>query len=228
MKEVDYTLAVLVSGIFTMLLLGFYLYKTENSIFMRFISSWFMKNRYSRAIIPKDTRRQDMILLIVVIIFILSFGIKLILFTAVISDSMKPEFQRGDLVLTQSISKDPQVGDIITFEAVGVKNTVTHRVTGIKNNMVTTKGDNNPLPDDYGTTINDVIAKVVVIDGHPIVLKGVGSLFILDFSKEGKLGKFGDQYEFLQNLFMTIRTWGYVITIIAFSALLMSMFGNKR
>jgi signal peptidase len=73
-----------------------------------------------------------------------------------------------------------------------------------------------------------VIAKVVVIEGHPIVLKGIGSYFILDFSKEGKLGKFGDQYEFLQKMFMTIRTWGYVITIIAFSALLMSMFGNKR
>ena len=228
MKEVDYTLPLIVSGIFMMLLLGFYFYKTENSIFMRFISSWFMRTRYSRAIIEKDTRKEDSILLIVVIILIVGFGIKLIGFAAVISDSMKPEFQRGDLVMTQSISKDPQVGDIITFTAAGVKNPVTHRVIKVQNNNVITKGDNNPLADDYGTTINDVIAKVVVIEGHPVVLKGIGSFFILDFSKEGKLGRFGDQYEFLQNMFMTIRTWGYVITIIAFSALLMSMFGNKR
>jgi len=228
MKEVDYTLPLLVSGIFTMLLLGFYFYKTENSIFMRFISSWFMKNRYSKAKIEKDTRRQDSILLIVLIILILAFGIKLIGFVVVISDSMKPEFQRGDLVMSQSISKEPQVGDIITFTAAGVQNPVTHRVISIQNNNVGTKGDNNPLADDYGTTINDVVAKVVVIKGHPVVLKGIGSVFILDFSKEGKLGRFGDQYEFLQNIFMTIRTWGYVITIIAFSALMMSMFGNKR
>jgi len=131
-------------------------------------------------------------------------------------------------VMTQSISKVPQAGDIITFTAAGVQNPVTHRVIRVQNNNVVTKGDNNPLADDYGTTIHDVIAKVIVIEGHPVVLKGIGSFFILDFSKEGKLGKFGDQYEFLQKMFLTIRTWGYVITIIAFSALLMSMFGNKR
>ena len=228
MREVDYTIPLLVSGIFTILLLGFYFYKSENPIFMRFISSWYMKTRYNRAIIEKDTRREDTILLIVLVILILAFGVKLIGFVAVISDSMRPEFQRGDLVLTQSISKDPQVGDIITFNAVGIKNPVTHRVIGLQYNKVVTQGDNSPLADDYGTTKNDIIAKVVVIDGHPVVLKGVGSYFILDFSKEGKLGRFGDQYEFLQKMFMTIRTWGYVITIIALSALLMSMFGNKR
>jgi signal peptidase I len=187
-----------------------------------------MKTRYSKAKIEKDTRGEDYILLIVVVILILAFGIKLIGFAVIISDSMRPEFQRGDLVMSQSISKEPQVGDIITFKAAGVQNPVTHRVLSIQNNNVVTKGDNNPLADDYGTTRNDVIAKVVVIEGHPVVLKGIGSLFILDFSKEGKLGKFGDQYEFLQNIFVTIRTWGYVITIIAFSALIMSMFGNKR
>jgi signal peptidase len=228
MKEVDYTLPLLISGILTFILLGFYLYKSENSIFMRLISSWYMKNRYSKAVIEKDTRKEDTVLLIILVILISGFGLKLIGFAAVISDSMKPEFQRGDLVMTQSISKDPQIGDIITFKAANVPNPVTHRVIRIQDNNVATQGDNNPLPDDYGTTKNDVLSKAVVIEGHPVVLKGVGSFFILDFSKEGKLSKFGDQYEFFQNLFMTIRTWGYVITIIAFSALLMSMFGNRR
>jgi signal peptidase len=228
MKEVDYTVPLIISGIFTILLLGFYLYKSENSVAMRFISSWYMKNRYSRAIIQRDTRREDGILLIIVLVLILAFGLKFFLFIAVISDSMKPEFERGDLIFTQAISKEPQIGDIITFKAVGVENTVTHRVIGIQNEFVTTKGDNNPLADDYGTTKKDIVAKAVIIDGHPVVLKGMGSFFILDFSKEGKLRKFGDQYDFLQKMFMMIRTWGYVITIIAFSALLLSMFGNKR
>ena len=228
MKEVNYTVPLLVSGIFTLLLFVFYFYKSENSIFMRFISSWYFKTRYSRAEIEKDTRGEDTILLIGVIILILGFGLNLVGFAVVISDSMKPEFQRGDLVMTQAISKDPQKGDIITFRASGVQNSVTHRVIGVNNYYIITKGDNNPLADDYGTTKNDVISKAIIVNGHPIVLKGIGSFFILDFSKEGKLNKFGDQFEFMQKMFSTIRTWGYVITIIAFSALVLTMFGNKR
>ncbi len=228
MKEINYITPLIVTGIFALLLLVFYYYKSENSIVMRFISSWYMKHRYSRAEIQKDTRGRDTILLIGLIILILTFGLKIIFFTAVVSNSMKPEFQRGDMVLTQAISTDPQVGDIVTFKAYGEVNPITHRVVGIQDNIVRTKGDNNPLPDDYGTTKSDIIAKAIVINGHPFVLKGMGSYFILDFSREGKLYKFGDQFEFLQRMFMTIRTWGYVITIIAFSALIVSMFGNKR
>ena len=228
MKEVNYMVPLLVSGLLALLLLVFYFYKSQNSFFMHYFSSWYMKNRYSKAIIPKDTRKQDTILLIILIVLILGFGFKIIFFTAVISDSMKPVFQRGDLVMSQSISTDPVVGDIITFRAAGVQNPVTHRVTGIQGNNVKTQGDNNPVVDDYGTTKKDIIAKAIVVNEQPVVLKGIGSLFILDFSKEGKLSRFGDQYEFFQNMFMTIRTWGYVITIIAFSALILSMFGNKR
>jgi signal peptidase len=187
-----------------------------------------MKNRYSRAIIQRDTRGEDTILLIVLVVLILAFGFKIIFFTAVISDSMKPEFQRGDLVMSQAIFKDPEVGDIITFNARGILNSVTHRVTDVNGIYVTTKGDNNPTVDGYGTTKNDIIAKAITIKGSPIVLEGMGSFFILDFSKEGKLNKFGDQFEFMQKMFATIRTWGYVITIIAFSALILSMLGNKR
>lgn len=228
MKEVDYMIPLLVSGLIALLLLVFYFYKSQNSILMHYFSSRYMKNRYSKAIIQKDTGKQDTILLIILIILIIGFGFKIIFFTAVISDSMKPEFQRGDLVMSQAISKEPQVGDIITFEATGVYNTVTHRVIEIQNNNVITQGDNNPMRDDYGTTKADIIAKAIIINGKPVVLKGMGSFFILDFTTTGKLNKFGDQFEFMQNLFGTIRTWGYVITIIAFSALILSMFGNKR
>ena len=228
MKEVNYMVPLLVSGLLALLLLIFYFYKSQNSLFMHYFSSWYMKNRYSKAIIQKDTRKQDAFLLMILIILILAFGFKIIFFTAVISDSMKPVFQRGDLVMSQSMSTEPVVGDIITFRASGVQNPVTHRVIEVKGNYVKTQGDNNPGVDDYGTTKKDIIAKAIVIDKQPIVLKGLGSLFILDFSKEGKLSRFGDQYEFFQNMFMTIRTWGYVITIIAFSALILSMFGNKR
>lgn len=227
MNEVDYTIPILISVFFSLLLLFFYLYKSENSTVMRLLSFWFMKNRYSQAKIVKDTGKQDTILVVFLVILILAFGLKFISFAVVISDSMKPVFQRGDLVLTQSVFKDPQKGDIVTFSAENVLNTVTHRVINVQGNKVTTKGDNNPLPDDYGTTKDDVLAKAIMVNGNPIVIKGVGSYFILDFSKEGKLYKYGDQFAFLQQMFATIRTWGYVITIIAFAALIMSMLGKK-
>jgi signal peptidase len=140
---------------------------------------------------------------------------------------MKPVFERGDIVLSQAISKEPQVGDIVTFKAREVLNPVTHRVVSIQGNFVSTKGDNNPMADDYGTTKNDVIAKAVVIDGQPVVLKGVGSYFILDMTQQGAISKYGDKFTFLQQMFQVIRTWGYVITIIAFSALLMTMAGKR-
>lgn len=228
MKEIDYTIPIFVSGFFAMLLLVFYLYKSENNAIMRFFSSMFMKTRRNRAEVTKDTRGEDAILLTVLLILILAFSLKTISFAVVVSDSMKPEFQRGDLVLSQSLFKEPLVGDIITFKARDVQYSLTHRVVNVKNDIVTTKGDNNPLADDYGTTKEDILGKAIVIRGHPVVIPNVGSYFILDFSREGKLYKYGDQFAFLQQMFLTIRTWGYVITIIAFAMLLMSMSGNRK
>jgi signal peptidase len=227
MKVIDYTIPVLVSSLFMILLLVFYLYKTENKILMRFLSARFLKNIHFRAEIKKDTRKDDVVFIIVLLVLIFAFGLNVIVFQVVISDSMMPEFQRGDIVLTQTVFKEPEVGDIITFKAADVQNPITHRVTNIRGDLVTTKGDNNPLTDDYGTTISNVIGKAININGHPFVIKGVGAYFILDFSKEGKLYKYGDQYEFLQQMFITIRTWGYVITIIAFAALLITMTGKR-
>lgn len=227
MKEVDFTIPMLVSGVFTLLLFVFYLYKKENTIIMWLLSGWFMKTRYKRAELRKDTRRSDSILLTVLVILILAFSLRFIMFQVVISDSMKPVFVRGDLVLSQTISKEPYVGDIVTFKAPEVTNPITHRVVGVRGDLVSTKGDNLLSADDYGTRKRDIIAKAVVVKNQPIVIRGVGSYFILDFSKEGGLYKYGDKFTFLQNMFLAIRTWGYVLTIIALAALIMSMAGKR-
>lgn len=227
MNEISYTAPIIATGVFTVLLASFYFYKTENSTMMRFFSRWHMKSLNIKPEVRKDTRNQDAILIMVLVVLILAFGMKLILFQVVISDSMKPQFQRGDLVFSQGIFKEPNIGDIITFKARDVQNPVTHRMIGFKDHYVRTKGDNNPLEDDYSVTKEDILSKVIMIDGNPIIIKGVGSYFILDFSKEGKLAKFGDQYTFMQQLFLTIRTWGLVITAISFIALIMSMAGKK-
>ncbi len=227
MKEVNFAIPILTTGIFTLLLFIFYLYKSENRIVMGLLSGWFMKTRYRPAELQKDTRGQDSVLLVILVILIAAFSLKLITFQVVVSDSMKPVFVRGDIVFSQTISKEPHVGDIVTFKARDIQNPITHRVFKIQDNFIITKGDNLPSPDDYGTTKNDIIAKAIVIGSWPIVIKGVGSYFILDFTKEGALYKFGDKFTFIQEMFQVIRTWGYIITIIAFSALLMSMAGKR-
>jgi signal peptidase len=227
MKEVNFVIPILVTGIFTLLLFIFYLYKSENRIVMGLLSGWFMKTRYRPAELQKDTRGQDSVLLVVLVILIVAFSLRIITFQVVVSDSMKPVFARGDIVFSQTISKEPHVGDIVTFKARDVQNPITHRVFKLQDNFVITKGDNLPSPDDYGTTKNEIIAKAVVVGSRPIVIKGVGSYFILDFTREGALYKFGDKFTFIQEMFQVIRTWGYVITIIALSALLMTMAGKR-
>ncbi len=227
MREVDFAIPIFVSGLFTLLFFFFYLYKKENSVVMKFLSGWFMKTRYRSAELQKDTRKQDSVLLVVLVVLILAFSFRFITFQVVISDSMKPTFVKGDIILSQAFSKEPNTGDIVTFKARGVVNPITHRVIGIQDNLVKTKGDNNPLVDPYSTTKGDIVAKALVINNQTVVIKGVGSYFILDFSQQGGASKYGDKFTFLQQMFQVIRTWGYVITIIALAGLLMSMAGKR-
>ena len=63
----------------------------------------------------------------------------------------------------------------------------------------------------------------VIIDDKPIVIKGVGALFITDYSRTGVIYKWGDRFTFLQQLSVTIKAWGYVITIIALLLFIISM-----
>ena len=62
------------------------------------------------------------------------------------SDSMKPVFSAGDLIITTSPKFPIKVGAIITYQ--NGENLVTHRVVDITANGVITKGDDNNTPDN--------------------------------------------------------------------------------
>lgn len=194
---------------------------------MKFLSYLYVKDKYRRVGLQQDTRKQDAILFIVLVILILMFGVRIIYFQVVLSDSMKPVFEKGDIILSQSASIEPKIGDIVTFKPKDAKNVITHRIVNIKGDTVLTKGDNNPFTDDYKVTKKDIIAKVVTVKNQSVVIKDVGSYFILDFSKEGAITKYGGKFDFLQQVFLVIRTWGYVITAIALIALIMMMMGKR-
>jgi signal peptidase I len=68
------------------------------------------------------------------------------------SGSMVPAINKGDLVIVKRIPDKLAVGDVITFiNPHNAKQTITHRVVEAprpsNGNLVTTKGDANPLPD---------------------------------------------------------------------------------
>lgn len=216
---IDLTLAFIGSGIFLMLFTFFLLYKNENKYVVCFLSYFY---KPEKAKLEKDSRYEDWFLLIILFVLIIIMGVKLVTFTVVISDSMKPEFQRGDMVLMQGFFKEPKVGDIITFQTDDARYAITHRVYGV-GEVIITKGDNVPYPDRYRTTQDKVLLKAIMFGDHPIVIPKLGALFITDYSKQGVIFKYGDQFTFMQQLSATIRAWGYIITIIAVLAYIMSM-----
>jgi hypothetical protein len=115
------------------------------------------------------------------------------------------------------------------FTAEDMKNPISHRVVSITNKgLIKTKGDNNPRVDNYRTTQKNVISKAVIFQNHPVVIKKIGALFIADFRTEGVLYKWGDRFTFLKNLSAAIKTWGFVITMIAILGYLFMMLGGRR
>ena len=218
---IDVTVGIIVTDLLLVLLGIFYLYKKENRIIM-----WLLVSQYRPhpAELKKDTSTQDWLLLIIMLSLVIIMGIKLVTLMVVVSDSMKPEFERGDIIVTQSFNLTPSSGDIITFHVENEANAVSHRVVGVSNKgRITTRGDNNGYTDKYNTVQKDVIAKAIMYDDHPIVIKKFGTLFITDYKGEGIIFKWGDRFTFMQQLSATIKAWGYMITVIAIMAYILMM-----
>lgn len=81
----------------------------------------------------------------------------------VMSNSMKPYFQQGDLVYVdrKCDSSELEKRDVIAFETEG--STVTHRIVNIKSTGFTTKGDANEVEDLNEVKRENVIGKVVFV-----------------------------------------------------------------
>lgn len=98
---------------------------------------------------------------------------------AIVSNSMVPEFSRGDVVVVRKLDIDEsdklKVGDVLQYEIDG--RFVVHRIVKIKENddgalVFTTKGDNNNAPDTNPVTesqIRGVVKYVIPKIGYPSV-----------------------------------------------------------
>jgi signal peptidase len=97
----------------------------------------------------------------------------------VVSGSMEPVLYRGDIVIVDQNPSSVQVGDIVIYKATWVPEDVIHRVKEIyetsNGTYLITKGDHNPVPDPVPVLYPDqVISKVVSINGQPLIIPKVG------------------------------------------------------
>jgi len=99
-------------------------------------------------------------------------------FDPVLSGSMSPNFDNGDLVISKSVDdEDIRVGDVIVYRHAGML--ICHRVVALdaEANWIQTKGDANEGPDPYTISYDDVVSEVGVVVpsiGHAVLfLKSV-------------------------------------------------------
>jgi signal peptidase I len=146
------------------------------------------------------------------VIFLLLFN--LVFFTAVTSDSMQPAFQRGDLVAMQKVYTTPEEGDIIMFNRPEYQLPVTHRVVAVTDGGVRTQGDARGRADPWIIPEGEIEAKAVQLGGQTVVIKDIGNYFIIE-TRDMRYGKYGTEYTFIKNAFLTIRLYGYAFCIMA-------------
>lgn len=119
------------------------------------------------------------ILVFLIIIVVLVSGIFNIQLLAIGSNSMVPEYSRGDAVIIEKFTPDEinqiQVGDIIVYKHNDI--IITHRVVKMNKNenkvVFKTKGDNNEIEDGFNVQSSDVIGVVrrkIKYIGYPTIL----------------------------------------------------------
>jgi len=138
-------------------------------------------------------------------------------FAVVVSDSMYPTFQRGDMYLAQAIYINPKPGDIIMFRRPDVGLPVSHRVLKIVGNLIYTGGDASG-PDLIPITRKDIIAQAVMIGGKPVVVPGIGKYFILNAKKMRNIGPYGEEFLFYQQLIKAFKSYAIAIIVVCLSA----------
>ncbi len=87
-------------------------------------------------------------------------------------------FNKGDVLFVMNAT-DYKVGDVIVFNIPGVRYPIIHRIVSIdKDNNIETKGDHNPVQDNWKIRIKDINGKAVFIVPYVGWLK-VGFMQIL-------------------------------------------------
>lgn len=95
----------------------------------------------------------------------------------VLSGSMRPTAQPGDLAITEAVpTSSLRVGDVIVFMPPNALVPVLHRIASREGNVVTTKGDANSVADPWHITLAGAtgyrLVFVVPFAGYLVQLRG--------------------------------------------------------
>jgi len=95
----------------------------------------------------------------------------------VISHSMYPALNRGDLILVKGTTpQEIEVGTVVVFHHK--EGLAVHRVVQIKGDTIVTKGDANPEP-DAPITYDDIVGRVPAIGDSLVKIPLVGRIALL-------------------------------------------------
>ena len=168
------------------------------------------------------------IIIPVILYIIIGFLIfkKYVFFAIVLSNSMYPTIKQYDLVLIQTIDKEPRVGDIILFKGKPQdpegRELILHRVVKITENGIYTKGDANPYIDPWIVYRDEIVGKAVTIFNIPIKIPYIG-----EFLVEGMERPTGRTY--FSRIVNYIKVNGMIIFIlIAIIYIIMSYYEDLR
>ncbi len=170
---------------------------------------------------PEDKQKiifGDILILIIIVSIMYVLISKSIFFAVVVSESMTPTFDKYDLILSQNIYRDYNVGDIVTFKSPDTSTLTTHRIVRIESGddiIIRTAGDATRQTDWWELKKDNIIGKVISIQEKPIVIKKLGMYFIAENSNQ----RFGPyDYRTLFLIFEIVKLYGYIIAIISISA----------
>lgn len=134
-----------------------------------------------------------------------------IFFVVVLSGSMRPTADKGDMILMQNFNVTPEVGDIIMFhvEKIGKDDVITHRVHSISESGIRTKGDAGSV-DNWIIHENNIISEAIIVGDKPIVMKDVGFYFLDESPTSTYRGEFG----FIQTVLLKSKEFGLLIFVV--------------
>ena len=209
---------LLVPGLLFIISLWTYLAINYNKFNFLRVFKWKSKNRNSKDIKTNTAnykrlfkRPENTFKLIYILISTLSIAYVLyssVFFAVVLSGSMAPTFNRGDMVLMQNYDIDPQIGDIIMFKpsTLGKDKIVTHRVHSFTPRGIKTKGDARPI-DNWEVDQKLIYSEAILIGEKPIVIKNIGYYFMDETPNTNYPGEFG----FLKSILMKSKELGLLI-----------------
>ncbi|MEE8401865.1 MAG: signal peptidase I [Candidatus Hydrothermarchaeaceae archaeon] len=139
---------------------------------------------------------------------------KIIFFSVILSSSMSPTFDRGDLVLIQGTYTEPKLGDIILINGVALgdpenRELIIHRVIEISGEKIFTAGDATGKRDSWIVKEDMIQGKALTIFGKPIVVPKIGEYLIVDGSKGVQ------EITTMNNVLRLIKIYGLLIFLIS-------------